>query len=228
MAMINVYLEIGAKRVFACAVEWPGWCRSGPDEAAALQALLDYGSRYATVVRSARLGFQAPARVDELRVVERVQGNATTDFGAPGVIPSADRASADLADCARLEKVLRAGWRALDGARKRATGKALRKGPRGGGRELDAIVRHVVEADRSYLGGLGWKAPSSGETAGRLEGTRSAIIEGLRASARGEIPAKGPRGGTRWPVRYFVRRVAWHTIAHTWEIERRVLEKEPA
>lgn len=228
MAMINVYLEIGAKRVFACAVEWPGWCRSGPDETAALQALLDYGSRYATVVRSARLGFQAPARVDELRVVERVQGNATTDFGAPGVIPSADRASADLADCARLEKVLRAGWRALDGARKRATGKALRKGPRGGGRELDAIVRHVVEADRSYLGGLGWKAPSSGETAGRLEETRSAIIEGLRASARGEIPAKGPRGGTRWPVRYFVRRVAWHTIAHTWEIERRVLEKEPA
>lgn len=226
--MINVYLEIGAKRVFACAVEWPGWCRSGPDETAALQALLDYGSRYATVVRSARLGFQAPARVDELRVVERVQGNATTDFGAPGVIPSADRASADLADCARLEKVLRAGWRALDGARKRATGKALRKGPRGGGRELDAIVRHVVEADRSYLGGLGWKAPSSGETAGRLEETRSAIIEGLRASARGEIPAKGPRGGTRWPVRYFVRRVAWHTIAHTWEIERRVLEKEPA
>jgi hypothetical protein len=221
--MINVYLEIGSKRVFACAIEWPGWCRSGPDEAAALQALLDYGPRYAAVVRSARLGFQAPARLDELRVVERLQGNATTDFGAPGVIPSADRAGADLADCARLEQALRAGWRALDEARKRATGKALRKGPRGGGRELDAIVRHVVEADRSYLGGLGWKAPSSGNTADRVEKTRSAIIEGLRASARGEIPAKGPRGGIRWPVRYFVRRVTWHTIAHAWEIERRLL-----
>ena len=118
---------------------------------------------------------------------------------------------------------IRAGWRALDEARKRATGKALQKGPRGGGRELDAIVRHVVEADRSYLGGLGWKASLSGKTADRVEETRSAIIEGLRASARGEIPAKGPRGGTRWPVRYFVRRVAWHTIAHAWEIERRLL-----
>jgi hypothetical protein len=219
----NVYLEIGSKRVFACAVEWPGWCRSGPDEAAALQALLDYGPRYAAVVRSARLGFQAPTRVDELRVVERIQGNATTDFGAPGVVPSADRAG-----CARLEKVLRAGWRALDEAGKRATGKALRKGPRGGGRELDAIVRHVVEADRSYLGGLGWKAPSSGKIADRVEETRSAIIEGLRASARGEIPTKGPRGGTRWPVRYFVRRVAWHTIAHTWEIDRRLLPASQA
>jgi len=224
----NVYLEIGSKRVFACAVEWPGWCRSGHDEAAALQALLDYGSRYAAVVRSARLGFRAPAQVDQLRVVERIQGNATTDFGAPGVIPSADRAGADLADCARLEKVLRAGWRALDEARKRAMGKALRKGPRGGGRELDAIVRHVVEADRSYLGGLGWKAPSPGKTSNRVEETRSAIIEGLRASARGEIPAKGPRGGTRWPVRYFVRRVAWHTIAHAWEIERRLLPMSQA
>jgi hypothetical protein len=161
-------------------------------------------------------------------VVERIQGNATTDFGAPGVIPSVDRAGADLADCARLEKVLRAGWRALDDARKRATGKALRKGPRGGGRELDAIVRHVVEADRSYLGGLGWKAPSSGKAADRVKETRSAIIEGLRASARGEIPAKGPRGGTRWPVRYFVRRVAWHTIAHTWEIDRRLLPASQA
>jgi hypothetical protein len=219
----QVYLEIGSKRVFACAVEWPGWCRSGPDEAAALQALLDFGLRYAAVVRSARLGFQAPAGVDELRVVERLQGNATTDFGAPGVVPSADRAGADLADCTRLEKVLRAGWRALDEARKRAIGKALQKGPRGGGRELEAIVRHVVEADRSYLGGLGWKAPSSGKTADRVEETRSAIIEGLRASARGEIPAKGPRGGTRWPTRYFVRRVAWHTIAHAWEIDRRLL-----
>jgi hypothetical protein len=41
----DVYLEVGAKRVFACSVDWPGWCRSGRDEATALQVLLDYGSR---------------------------------------------------------------------------------------------------------------------------------------------------------------------------------------
>jgi hypothetical protein len=221
----DIYLEVGSKRVFACSVHWPGWCRSGPDEAAAVQALLDCGPRYAAVVRSARLGFAAPTRVEELRVVERLRGNATTDFGAPGVVPSTDHASADPADCAQAEKVLRAAWRALDAARKRATGKALSKGPRGGGRELDAIVRHVVEADRGYLNALGWKARSSKGVANQVTEVRSAIIEGLRASSRGEIPETGPRGGRRWPVRYFVRRVAWHTIAHAWEIERRIVRR---
>lgn len=219
---LEAYLEIGVKRTFACAVDWPGWCRSGPDEAAALRALLEYGPRYATVVRPARLGFLAPARIDELQVVERLPGNATTDFGAPGVIPSVDRAPASETDCARLEKVLRAAWRALDDARRRATGKELSRGPRGGGRELDAIIAHVVGADRSYLGGVGWKVRSSARNSGPLEETRRAILDALRASARGEIPARGPRGGSRWPARYFVRRVAWHTIAHAWEIERRM------
>ncbi len=219
----DVYLEVGAKRVFACSVDWPGWCRGGPDEAMALQALLDYGPRFAAVVRSARLGFEAPTRVEELHAVERLVGNATTDFGAPGVIPSADRASANVAECARFEKVIRAGWRALDSARKRARGKVLRKGPRGGGRELDAIVRHVVDADGGYLTAVGWKVRSSGKIADRVDETRRAIIEALHASAVGEISATGPRGGKRWPVRYFVRRVAWHTIAHAWEIERRIV-----
>jgi hypothetical protein len=219
----DVYVEVGSKRVFACAVDWPGWCRSGSDEPTALRALVDYGPRYAEVVRSTRLGFEAPTRLEELRVVERLTGNATTDFGAPGVIPSADRASASAAEYARFEKVLRAGWRALDAARERAKGKVLRKGPRGGGRELEAIVRHVVEADRSYLAGLGWKVRSSDQPGDGIDETRRAIIDALRASARGEIPAIGPRGGSRWPARYFVRRVTWHVIAHAWEIERRLL-----
>ena len=179
------------------------------------------------MVSSARLGFRPPTRLEELRVVESLRGNATTDFGAPGVIPSADRASATPAECTRLEKVLRAGWRALDGARRHASGKVLQKGPRGGGRELDAIVAHVIDADHGYLRALGWKPPSSARDPDRLGETRSAIVEGLRASARGEIPATGPRGGTRWPVRYFVRRVAWHTIAHAWEIERRMQPVQP-
>jgi hypothetical protein len=223
MKRVDVYLEVGAKRSFACAIDWPGWCRSGPDEAAALMALLEYGSRYAAVVRSARLGFTAPTRLAELRVVERLKGNATTDFGAIGVIPPFDNAAASAADIARFEKVLHAGWRALDAAEKRATGKPLRKGPRGGGRELAAIVRHVVDADAGYLSGFGWKVRQSDPAGDQREFTRKAIVEALGASTRGEIAAVGPRGGKRWPVRYFVRRVAWHTIAHAWEIERRMI-----
>ena len=28
----RVYIERGAKRAFASAADWPGWCRSGKDE----------------------------------------------------------------------------------------------------------------------------------------------------------------------------------------------------
>jgi len=58
---IDVYLEIGSKRTFAGVVEWPGWCRSGRDEQAALQALVDYARRYGRVAHAAGLRFQAPA-----------------------------------------------------------------------------------------------------------------------------------------------------------------------
>jgi hypothetical protein len=139
------------------------------------------------------------------------------------VIPSADRKPVDPPGYARLERLLLAGWRALDAARKRAAGKALLKGPRGGGRELEAIVRHVVDADRGYLGAIGRRVPPPNEMEDPVKDMRQAIVEGLRAASRGEIPAKGPRGGIRWSARYFARRVAWHTIAHAWEIERRIL-----
>jgi hypothetical protein len=49
-----------------------------------------------------------------------------------------------------------------------------------------------------------------------------AAIAGMRASAAGEIPAVGPRGGKRWTARYFVRRAAWHVLDHAWEIEDRI------
>ena len=39
---ITIYLEIGSRRTFAAALDWPGWCRMGRDEPAARQALYDY------------------------------------------------------------------------------------------------------------------------------------------------------------------------------------------
>ncbi len=47
MPGVPVYLELGSKRVFAAAVDWPGWCRSGKDERQALDALLAAAPRYA-------------------------------------------------------------------------------------------------------------------------------------------------------------------------------------
>lgn len=229
-SQVPVYLERGVKRTFACAVDWPGWCRSGRDEATALQALFASAPRYARAIARARLGFRAPSDVGSFRVVGRYPGDATTDFGAPGVSPRQDEAPLDDAGLERLRTLVEAGWRAFDAAVVAARGKTLTKGPRGGGRELDAIVRHVREAETGYLGALGWRFHAeTGDERGELERTRKAVIDGLAASARGEIVETGPRGGRRWKARFFARRLAWHTLDHLWEIEDRVAgPAEPA
>jgi hypothetical protein len=220
-APIPVIVEAGSKRVFASAADWPGWARSGRDEKAALEALVSYAPRYAAVVSRTRLGFVSPVDPAALRVVERVRGNATTDYGAPGAPAKVDATAVGPADLARLQQLLTAGWRAFDAGVDAARGQTLRAGPRGGGRSLSAIVEHVRDAEAGYLSGLGWPIKGSPGDRDRLERTRAAVLEGLAASARGEIAAKGPRGGRRWKPRFFARRLMWHALDHLWEIEDR-------
>jgi len=222
---INVYLEVGKKRSFAGAIEWPGWCRSGHDEASALEALLAYAPHYASALRLTGLEFQIPVDVPSFNVIERLAGDTTTDFGSPGKPPSSDTRPVDDAELQRFQKILEACWHAFDSAASAATGKELRKGPRGGGRDLESIIAHVLEAEIAYLGRIGWqfkqvKDADPNEEFGQV---RKMVMESLAASARGEVPAVGPRGGVRWAARYFVRRVAWHVLDHAWEIEDRIL-----
>ena len=161
-----VYLEAGKKRTFAAALDWPGWCRQGRNETEALAALLAYGPRYASIIAGTGLGFVAPKDLAHFVVVERLPGTATTDFGAPGVAPAVDHErSCDVATLRRFEKILSAGWQAFDQTVELARGKTLATGPRGGGRSLEAIVSHVIEADAGYLSAVGWKAPKTVEPA---------------------------------------------------------------
>jgi hypothetical protein len=217
-----VVLEIGRKRVFAGAVKWPGWCRSGRDEESALDALAAYRTRYAAAIGRARQRFDA--RRSLLRVVERVKGNATTDFGVPAVAPKADDRPLRDAELRRQRRLLEACWQALDEAAETHATAALRKGPRGGGRELDAIVSHVLEADRAYLTRLGAPYRSSdGNIADEMPDLRAWILDAVTARAHSEPPPKLPRSGVLWSPRYFVRRSAWHALDHAWEIEDRAV-----
>jgi hypothetical protein len=255
---VDVYLELAAKRTFAGAFDWPGWCRSGRDETSALQALLDYAPRYAIVMRLAHLRFDPPAELASLTVVERLKGDSTTDFGAPGGIPASDTGAMDEAELQRLRSMLKACRRVFDETVEAARHRTLRSGPRGGGRDLAKMVGHVLEAQRAYVAKLGWKAPLDATQARNVRrspnnegqwgvpahilatGAEKAVIgymwgsinedqwnaalEALSASARGELPTRGPRGGLHWPPRYFVRRAAWHVLDHTWEIEDRLTQ----
>jgi hypothetical protein len=157
MNSIKVLVEMGKKRAIASAIDWPGWCRGGRDEPSALQALVDYRPRYAQVLYPAGIEYQAPTPGSAYIVTERLEGNATTDFGVPALMLDADREAVNPAEHERYRKLLLACWQALNVAVQGAAGKTLRKGPRGGGRDTEQIVQHVLDAEQAYLGRLGWK-----------------------------------------------------------------------
>jgi len=213
MSTSDVAIEAGARRRFACSLEWPGWCRSGTTEGEALETLLAYAPRYAVVVGAAGLRF--PARAQERAdVVEHVKGSAATDFGVPGALAAADGRPVTRAGAARLASLVAASWQVLDEVAASAPS-TLRKGPRGGGRDRDAIVTHVLEAEAAYARKLGlrWKAATLGDETAIAE-RRAAILTVLRRPSDGTpVVEKG------WPPRYAARRIAWHALDHAWEIE---------
>jgi hypothetical protein len=155
------------------------------------------------VARAAGLAFGEGA---ELEVVERVKGNATTEFGAPAIAAEADGRPADPAEAKRLGDLLAAAWTTFDEAVAGAPAE-LRKGPRGGGRDRDKIREHVEGAVLGYAGKLGLrlKAPD-----------REALRELLSRPSDG-----GPLKPNGWNARYAARRLAWHLLDHAWEIEDR-------
>lgn len=219
-ATSDVYVELGVKRVFAGAIEWPGWSRSGKTEGLALDALSEYAPRYAKVVQGLRPAFHTPS---DLRVVERLRGDATTDFGAPSQTPKGDRLPVDAKELTRMLKILQAAWTAFDEAAERARGRKLTTGPRGGGRSLAKIVGHVVAAEGGYVRAIRGKAPEVDErkASAMAPAVRDVVLEALRRAVTEGLPDRGPRGGKIWTPRYFVRRATWHVLDHAWEIEDR-------
>jgi hypothetical protein len=216
----KVYLECGSKKVFACALDWPGWCRSGKTEEAALEALAAYAPRYAVVAREAGVRFPADADED-FDVVERIPGNATTDFGAPAFPATSDSDPLTAAQAEQLATLVQAAWTVL--AKVAATAPAeLRKGPRGGGRDRDKMLQHVLNAESAYASKIGVKhrAPEIDDDAA-IEAMRQDILATLRAPSAGE-PLR-PNG---WSARYAARRIAWHALDHAWEMQDRTAAAE--
>jgi hypothetical protein len=222
MTPVDIYLEVGRKRVFAAAIGWPGWCRSGRDDASALQALIDYGPRYLAAISQAIDGFEPATGAQELNLVERLEGDSSTDFGVPHVPPALDSLPLEDPELPRLSNLLQASWQAFDSAVQAAASSSLRSGPRGGGRDVPKMQAHVLDAETAYVAQLGGSTKPSGRgPAADLELVRQAFLDTLAARVRGELPTRGPKGGLRWSPRYAIRRSAWHSLDHAWEIEDR-------
>ncbi len=204
---MDVYLEIGKKKVFAGYVDWPGSERSAKSEDEAIERLLSYAPRYARAIHTFK-----PAK--QLKVVERINGDMTTDFGAPSKTPKADERDLTPAQLKKLIAILEQAWNYFDKTAKRNARKKLTTGPRGGGRSIPKMVDHVMGADRGYLSGLGGSLPKGAD----LRGT---IFETLRKRVRGEELPPTRRTKPLWTPRYAVRRIAWHALDHAWEIEDR-------
>ncbi|MET0741320.1 MAG: hypothetical protein ABWZ26_07185 [Candidatus Nanopelagicales bacterium] len=200
---VDVLLETGRRKVFASAVGWPGWSRSGKNEEAALAVLEDYLDRYAPVVTHA--GLRVPQRT-AFKVVERLKGGGATDFGIPGAVAEADARPWSVKEATRQADIMVAAWAYLEDVIARASA-TLRKGPRGGGRDRDQIDAHVAESEIGYARALGIKAPDS-------SATRVALERAVRSSRGG--PAQREKG---WPMAYAVRRIVWHVLDHAWEIQ---------
>lgn len=220
MVTVKVAIETGEKRSFAAALDWPGWARSGKGEEEALARLAEYGPRYATAVDEPKL-----ADGVNLDVVERLQGSHGTDFGVPGAKADADERPLGPAELERQQGLLEAAWKAFDSAARRARGKELLTGPRGGGRSLEKMENHVLEAEEAYLTQLGSRRPKpqAAELRARMKQVRAAVLAALVARAGGGDPPNANNVSKRWTPRYFVRRSAWHALDHAWELEDRIL-----
>ena len=216
-APIPIAVEVGTTRAFGWATDWPGWCRGTKDRLLVPAALLAAAPRYAIVAAEAGLPFLAePAAltVDAFALIETVEGSAGTDFGVPYSIAELDRRPVTATEAERLARLVEAAWRVLDRVVAGAPAE-LRKGPRGGGRDRDKMVAHLVSSDSAYAGQMGIRLPEPSPTdRPAVEAERAAMLEILRRPSDGS-----PLAGRKWPARYAARRIAWHALDHAWEIE---------
>ena len=215
---LRVLLEIGpkGKRIVASAMDWPGLERWGRTEDEAIDKLLTYAPRYAPV--AAHVGLVAEfERGSKPEVIERTPGNTSTDWWGIAHVPSA--IEGDPLPDEELERrigLMRATWAFFDDASERVTA-PLTKGPRGGGRESDQIVRHVYASERHNF----WRKVALREPDGvrltpqELADLRERFVASIREYHAADRPAR------KWPLRFLIRRTAQHAMDHAWELEDR-------
>lgn len=222
---LRVTLETGpkGKKVVAVAPDWPGLERGAKTEEAALERLQSYLPRYAPIAKLAGMDaeYAASATVD---IVERYPGTGSTDFwGVSFAFSSIDRQDMSSEALERELTLMRACWAFFDDVRSRVSAE-MQKGPRGGGRDRDHIVRHALGAERDWAKMIGVLTPDGAMLTDQgLKAHRDAYCHAIRDyHAQGKVAGKV----AKWPLRYLIRHTAYHTLDHAWEMEDKDLTGE--
>src|SRR5512133_2932540 len=223
---MRVMLEIGpkGKKVVAVAPDWPGLERGAKTEAAASERLLAYVPRYAPVAQLAGMeevfaaANAAPAGAE---VVERYPGVGSTDFwGISFAFSSIDQQAMSSEALERELTLMRACWAFFDAVRVRVSAE-MQRGPRGGGRDRDHIVRHTLGSELDFSKKVGVLTPFEALlTDEGLNAHRDAYCNAIRAQHAQNKMAR------TWPLRYLIRHTAFHTLDHAWEMEDKDLTVE--
>jgi len=212
---LRVTLEVGPKnkRFVAVAPDWPGLERGAKTGDAAVERLRSYLPRYAKVAKLAGMDaeFAAITKVD---VIEQYPGSGSTDFwGISFAFSSVDGLRMSDEELERELTLMNACWKFFDNVRGRVS-TDMQKGPRGGGRDRDRIVRHVVATEQDWGKKLGLHAPEPVVTDDKgLRAWRKDYCTAIRTFNSEDKAAR------TWPLRYLIRHTGYHTLDHSWEME---------
>ena len=222
---VRTVIERGpkGKRSAAFAIEWPGWSRGAKSADVALETLESYRQRYRPIAVLAGMARDFDA-CGPLEIVEDRVGPGSTDFWGISFEPSS--AEQDPMDDAELEHaitLLRACWAFFDDVAARVSAE-MRKGPRGGGRDRDRIIRHTIRNEsEDFAKRVGLQIPEEGALApDALRQYREDYVAAMRAYNAGEIT----RPMRKWTLPFLIRHSAFHTLDHAWEMEDKDLSAE--
>jgi hypothetical protein len=215
---VLVEQPIHGKRWVAVAADWPGFERGAKTEDEAVDRLVRYVPRYLPVAKRVRLGSELEAQT-EPEIIGRYPGTGSTDFWGISFAPSPlDREPFDAPTFDRQVRLLRAAWDEFDETGARVSAE-LRPGVRGGGRDRDRIIRHVLANEGDDFAKR-VKVPTALEdlqTPGEIAHHRDRYVDAMRAWYFDGKPLG------KWTIPYLLRHTAYHVLDHTWEMQDRDL-----
>ena len=215
---VRTVVEHGTKdkRSVAFSLDWPGWSRGARTAELALTTLETYRERYRPVAELAGMAREFDA-AGPLEVVEDRVGTGSTDFWGISFSPSStEHGPMSDAELERKITLLRAAWAFFDDVAARVSPE-MRKGVRGGGRERDEIVRHVLRVEsQDFAKGVGLR-DLDGEVIflNGLQEYREDYVAAMRAYNAGDVT---PLMRSR-TLPFLIRHTAFHTLDHAWEME---------